>query len=405
MKTVVFFHRDLFRSERLIPGESKRIVVSLAESMDVRLLGRAGEHIPPSMKEQSHEYKTPAGMLSQLLMLRGQGSPLMVIESPLTADSILCTLFCTILDYDIVFQPFAQFTSYVMSRRLFGANPDVKALDHSTGKQGIKGHGKSVFLKKLTLVLMKACFQLKGVGWIVLSKFEQDEVSKLFPKATAVPFIHVPWAIGESAFVISEPDYFERFPVAHGKVKLVLWSRLDYELKGIDRLLAGIAADSVESAARYHVFLIGPDYAGGLAKTESRIKELGIGDRVTIIGPDQYTSGDQSPLATADGSILLSRWDGFPRALRESVQLGVPMLVSPETHFSELIGQTGCGVSIPEPDCPDAVCNGIRTLVEGILGRRYVENSFFNARNVLAPARLAAVMKLGIQQFASKSAL
>lgn len=316
---------------------------------------------------------------------------MVVIESPFTADGILCTAFCTFLGLGIVFQPFSQFTRHVMGRRLFGANPDVKVLEKDTSNHAVRGHTKSIFLKKLAIVLMRTCFRLRGRGWLTLSEFEGSEIRALFKGATGRPFIRVPWALSDDPLKVGYPDCFADFPEAEGKLKLVLWSRLDYEVKGIDRLLAGVAADQ-GSPSDYHIFLIGPDYAGGLAKVHSRLHELGIADRVTVVGPDRYISGDHSPLARADASVLLSRWDGFPRALRESLQLGVPVLVSPETHFDDIVNEFRCGECASDPDDPGSVKDAIQRLVNGIRSGKYDRASFELARNSLSAECLAASM-------------
>lgn len=396
MNPIVIYHRDLFRTERLIPGEAKRIILPILESMNFALLGRSGECIPSNYRDKSFPYANLMELLSRLVFLKRRGVDTIVIQSPLTIDSIICTIISSFLDYNILFQPFSQFTSYVLGRRLFGINPDVKVLNQENGRKKISGHWKSILFKKIAIAFMKACYALKGAGWIVLSRFEEKEISAIFNTSNADAFIRVPWAVGESDFSLSEPEYFDRYPQAFGKVKLVLWSRLDYELKGIDRLLNGIAVDTPLSASRYHTFLIGPDYAGGLEKCITRVKQLQIEDRVTILGPDQYTSGDHSPLAFADGSVLLSRWDGFPRSLRESLLLDVPVLVSPETHFSDIISETGCGLSISNPDCPEMVRDAICSFVEGIANHTYHKGSLRAACNLLQPEHVAEQLTDGL---------
>ena len=280
-----------------------------------------------------------------------------------------------------------------MSRRLFGTNPDVKILENEGKNNSIKGHGKSIFIKKISMILMRACFNLRGRGWLVLSAFEMQEIRLLFPNAPEVPFLRVPWALADDEFKIGDRNYFSKFSEAAGKLKIVVWARLDFELKGIDRLLAGMAIDTSDSDINYHVFLIGPDYAGGQAKLRNRLRELELEERVTIVGPEGYTSGDHSPLAMADASVLLSRWDGFPRALRESLQLGVPVLISPETHFEDLVAQFPCGECANIPDDPSSVNDAIHRLIEGIGKGKYSPQSFNSARASLAAEALAISME------------
>ena len=52
------------------------------------------------------------------------------------------------------------------------------------------------------------------------------------------------------------------------------------------------------------------------------------------------------PFVSADYSILLSRWDGFPRSLRESIFYNIPIIASKETNFGDIINKTDCGYLI-----------------------------------------------------------
>lgn len=393
MSPITFFNRDMFQTARLVPGESKRILVPLARTLDLRLLGRDGPHVPPALAAQALSYHKPWEIFKRLREIQRQGGRVVVIESPLTADSILCTVFCTVLGLGIIFQPFGQFVRYVMGRRLFGVNPDVKSLEKTATQSAITGHSTSVLLKKVAVGVMRGCFKLRGRGWLVLSDFEREEIQGLFPGASALPVMRVPWALADEPLRVGDREYFARFPAAVGKLKLVLWSRLDFELKGIDRMLAGLAAEPTAAADVYHLFLIGPDYAGGLAKVRRRLGELQLEGRVTIVGPDGYTSGDHSPLAMADASILLSRWDGFPRALRESIQLDVPVLVSPETHFADLLARIPCGECAAAPDDPTSVRDAIERLVQGIREGKYTAQAFERARATLDAEALAVSMR------------
>ena len=63
-----------------------------------------------------------------------------------------------------------------------------------------------------------------------------------------------------------------------------------------------------------------------------------------------YEKGSIDPLRDADVNILLSRWDGFPRTLRESTIFEVPMLVFEETNFGDLVRNFQEGIVAKNPD-------------------------------------------------------
>ena len=56
-----------------------------------------------------------------------------------------------------------------------------------------------------------------------------------------------------------------------------------------------------------------------------------------------YTSGTLGLLASADLAVCLSRWDGPPRVIRESLTLGVPVLASQEANFDLYLEHQDCG--------------------------------------------------------------
>lgn len=389
--------------ETLIPGESKRILKHLSKDLPFFLLGRKGGHHILGLENRSFGYQGKYGLFTQLRALKRKGTSTVVIESPLTADGICCSLFASLLGMGIVYQPFAQFSSYLMSKRLFDANPDVRVLENEQATKKLNKDKFSIVIKKLAIRLLRNCFKSSGRGWLTLSKFEEDQIKILFPDSQKLPFVRIPWAIEDTKMKIGNPDFFKAFPISEDKFKFVVWARLDVEVKGIDRLLSGIAYNLDSKEDNYHVFLVGPDYAGGVQKIEKLLKNLNIEDRVTIIGPDRYVAGDHSPLATADASVLLSRWDGFPRSLRESLQLETPVLVSPETHFTDLVSKYGCGESVVSPDDPRSVSEALQSMVEGLKAGKYRSDIIQKALESLQADVLADKMRVEISLLSTHS--
>lgn len=197
----------------------------------------------------------------------------------------------------------------------------------------------------------------------VLSQAEELEFRRNFPRFTG-SFPTLRWGCDEVTGIDDKAHYFfDRLRLNNdGRANFVYWGRLDWHYKGIDRMLAGVAAARRQSGSAelpFRLFLCGPDYNGGLARAQHFIDAHGLSSSVSII--TQF-EGDRTPLRDADGSVLLSRWDGLPRSFRESIWLGVPVLASAETHAHELLRRYGAGIPIADADDADAVGAGLIAL-------------------------------------------
>jgi glycosyltransferase involved in cell wall biosynthesis len=134
---------------------------------------------------------------------------------------------------------------------------------------------------------------------------------------------------------------------------------LDYRFKGLDRAIEGMRWISEQAAAEgstvsaelpIRLFLCGPDYRGGAEASRRHVEQAGLQNDVVILGPDEYTPGSKKPLRDADATVLLSRWDGSPRTLREAASYGTPMIVSEETNFADLVRSDDAGLVVDGDD-------------------------------------------------------
>ena len=114
----------------------------------------------------------------------------------------------------------------------------------------------------------------------------------------------------------------------------------------------------------FKIFLIGPDYRNGALQIKKRILALELTEDVIVVLPGQYKSGSLAPLRDADASVLLSKWDGFPRSLRESLCLDVPVIVSQETNFADIVEKYGCGVVVYNPDDSSELAKALQRMSE-----------------------------------------
>ena len=116
----------------------------------------------------------------------------------------------------------------------------------------------------------------------------------------------------------------------------VFVGRLDVYRKGLDVLVRGIAA-----APGWHLAMIGPRFRD-VDRLEALIEQLGMGDRIHLLG-ERQGGGLQESVAGADLFAMLSRWEGMPMALLEALSLSVPAVVSPAVERAIGVEAAGAG--------------------------------------------------------------
>ena len=83
---------------------------------------------------------------------------------------------------------------------------------------------------------------------------------------------------------------------------------------------------------------------------EARIRDLGIGDRVTLLGA---RSDPAALLARADIYLMTSDWEGMPISLIEALHAGLPVIASNVGGCPDILGAEGDCAFLPAPGEPD----------------------------------------------------
>ena len=135
---------------------------------------------------------------------------------------------------------------------------------------------------------------------------------------------------------IDRHTFREGLDIAPDALLALFVGRLDVHRKGLDILARGIAA-----APAWHVALVGPRFRG-VGHLERTVAEFGIHDRVHLVG-ERHGRHLLESVASADVFALLSRWEGHPMALLESLSLGVPAVVSPAVERAIGVEAAGAG--------------------------------------------------------------
>ena len=111
-----------------------------------------------------------------------------------------------------------------------------------------------------------------------------------------------------------------------GRGGFLLWlGRFDIVTKGLDLLASAI--ESIPAARRPEVRLHGPDWRNEKQRMRDLVRDLGIGDWVSI-GDPVYGEEKWRLISEAGACIYPSRWDACPVAVSEAAAVGAPTLVT-----------------------------------------------------------------------------
>ncbi|MEM9033482.1 MAG: glycosyltransferase [Actinomycetota bacterium] len=269
-----------------------------------------------------------------------------------------------------VVAPLGQLATSTMDGRVFSQGCDVGDLEQQTlnldnALDRIRDRTSPAIKRLYTLGAGRPMLAAAAAA-AAMSEIEAAEIHAVDPDTTIV---RLPWGV-DTATLVDEPDDELELWTDDDRTRLIVWSRLDWYFKGLDRVLAATdAAARTTGTAPFRVLLCGPDYRGGsnLAREAATTNAADI----AVASTGEYTPGSKRPLREADGAVLLSRWDGSPRALREAVHFGLPLLVSPATHFADLVESTGAGIVVDDPEDVEAGATAVAEFVDGIRSGRF----------------------------------
>ena len=266
------------------------------------------------------------------------------VRGLISSHHLVWFIYLILLNAKYIISPNSQLNEYNLKNKIFVENPDFKNLKNIKNKNKISKifflyyYRLIPYLKFLYLNILGKIFIKKSSGLICFSNFEKKNIVK-YKKYTRI--IVEPIFINNSRFKKIEKK--NNFFYNKKDINIIYWGRLDYHLKGLDRLVhlaKRVVKIDKRNVIKFH--LMGPNYNNGVEKTLHIINKFNLSDKI-ILHPENVWKGNISPLIKADYSILLSRWDGQPRSLRESIFYNVPIIASPETNFGDMIKENNCG--------------------------------------------------------------
>lgn len=129
-----------------------------------------------------------------------------------------------------------------------------------------------------------------------------------------------------------------------------------HPMKNTDGLLRSLAALSARGRD-FHLLLVGRGHDGADLSLVARIRDLGLTDRVTLLGERHDVAALMSAL---DLLVLPSLWgEGFPNVLAETMASGVPCVTTDIGDSAHVVGEHG--IVVPPGDI-EALAAGIERL-------------------------------------------
>ncbi|MBI5818238.1 MAG: glycosyltransferase family 4 protein [Verrucomicrobia bacterium] len=141
---------------------------------------------------------------------------------------------------------------------------------------------------------------------------------------------------------------------------LVLFVGMNFELKGLDTIMAAVAKARVQQpAANIRLLVVG---RGDEEKYRGVARSHGIGDAVVFAGTQ--TGGIERYYRAADLFVMLSGFDTFGMVVLEAMAAGLPVVVSSSVGARDVVEDGVNGFVLPDGRDADAAADRIVCLLD-----------------------------------------
>lgn len=141
---------------------------------------------------------------------------------------------------------------------------------------------------------------------------------------------------------------------------LVLFVGMNFEVKGLDTIIAALAkARRMRTDAGIRLLVAG---RGDARKYGDLAREQGIADAVTFAGP--VAEGVERYYRAADVFAMMSRFDTFGMAVLEAMAAGLPVVVSGGVGATDLVADGKSGFVLKGGDAAEALADRFVALTD-----------------------------------------
>lgn len=200
---------------------------------------------------------------------------------------------------------------------------------------------KRPHLKSLALKLVEQRMLEKALFVHVLSENERKQVHISAPSATCV--------IAPNG---CNPPTKRPLVQTSGPTRFLFIGRLAWMHKGLDRFLN--ALKQVDSSVEWKFDIVGPGSAEEIDFLKGICANSSIEERVIFHGPLYGTEKD-ALVHRCNVFVHTSRWEGMPFSVIEALSLGLPVLITPGTNMTDMVGKYDAGWVANENDIVSAI--------------------------------------------------
>ena len=276
---------------------------------------------------------------------------IVIIFSFLSFTSMLAAIVCIIKRVNYVLVPINQINSEVFKGKIFPDYPEINNLFKNRHRSTMKNKlliAINPLVKKLYFSSIGKHIVSRAIAVGAFSKYEVEEITNYIDKSIA--FIKYGFGYQKLDLQCRHSNFYQdNFGYLPKKLNFVYWGRLDVYYKGIDIIINACKyLKNSKNSLPFRFYLMGPDYNHSIQTIDAMISKYGLEEDIIRCGPELYISATKQPLVEADASISLSRWDGPTRSVKESLDLGVPVIISRQTHLEDIIRENKLGVVIDD---------------------------------------------------------
>ena len=246
-------------------------------------------------------------------------------------NNVILSLVFKIAGINYHLLPLSQINEYSKKNKLFYASPIIH-----NGNLLVKDIKEDLLYKNVSLYLKDLYYKTFGFFlfsnakqiWCV-SDYEKVKIEDIYTLKNK-KLIYYGFGVNT---IKKKLNY--RFDYKY--INIVYWGRIDYKNKGLDRLIYMLSKNQqylVLDKFKFHI--IGPDYNNGFKKVKNEILSNSLEEILILYNDNEIKEIDLGGLRNSDGCVLLSKWEGFPRVLREASYFNLPALISPETQFADI---------------------------------------------------------------------
>ncbi len=157
---------------------------------------------------------------------------------------------------------------------------------------------------------------------------------------------------------------------------VILFVSMNFEIKGLAELMAGLASwKSKYPSQKFKLLIIGK---GNVEKFGKLARRLAIQEHVLFLGVVQQETLDRIYLA-GDIFAMLSRFDTFGMAVLEAMAASLPVLISGNVGARDIVAEGTNGFVLENAHNPDEICVKIQQLFRRELKTRMADQAFKTA--------------------------